>query len=378
MSPLAASILFHAIGAMCAAVCYVPQKSARGWSWQSFWLTQAAFCWFILPIVGAFLTVPDYLAVLQDFLGNHEGRMVLLRTFLLGAAYGIGGTAFGVAIRYVGFSVTYAMAIGVSMVFGTAYAVAKGDTNVVDSAAHFQIFFEKVGSNFVMGGMGIGLIGIVFCGLAGRWKEDDHAKPDGKKSGTRVAIVGISLCLLAGLLSAVYSMALAEGAPIAEAAAKNAAGHFVLGIDAATFSSNAIYPFSNAGAFLTTALYCLFLHARHKTLGEIVNLPEGLENNSLPLNWGMAILTGCLWYGQFFFYGFGHFYIQKAAGFEQMCWAVHMILLILLGTVVGIIFKEWKNCRSRTYAALSVSLVLLIAGKLVLDYGNYLGTHAGK
>ncbi|HTB84975.1 MAG TPA: L-rhamnose/proton symporter RhaT [Candidatus Sulfotelmatobacter sp.] len=377
MSPLSASILFHAIGAACAAVCYVPQKSARGWSWQSFWLMQAAFCWFLLPVAGAFLTVPDYSGVLREIWSTHDGQMVLLRTFLLGAAYGIGGTAFGVAIRYVGFSVTYAMAIGISMVFGTAYAIAKGDTSVADFAAHFQSFFAKTGAHLVVSGMGIGLVGIVFCGLAGRMKENDHTVAK-DLSGSKKAVIGIFLCVLAGLLSAVYSMALAEGAPIAKIAADRAAGHLVLGIDAATFSSNAIYPFSNAGAFLTTAIYCLWLHARHKTLGEIVNLPEGGERASLPLNWAMAILTGCLWYGQFFFYGFGHFYIQKAAGFEQMCWAIHMILLILLGTFVGIIFKEWKNCQSRTYAALTVSIALLIAGKLVLDYGNYLGIHAAK
>jgi L-rhamnose-H+ transport protein len=315
--------------------------------------------------------------VLREMWSTHDGQMVLLRTFLLGAAYGVGGTAFGVAIRYVGFSVTYAMAIGISMVFGTAYAIAKGDTSVADFAAHFQNFFAKSGAQFVMGGMGIGLIGIVFCGLAGRMKESDHAA--GKNlSGGQKALIGIFLCILAGLLSAVYSMALTEGAPIAKIAADKAAGHLVLGIDAATFSSNAIYPFSNAGAFLTTAIYCLWLHARHKTLGEIVNLPEGGERASLPLNWIMAILTGCLWYGQFFFYGFGHFYIQKAAGFEQMCWAIHMILLILLGTCVGIIFKEWKKCQLRTYTVLGVSIALLIAGKLVLDYGNYLGTHTAK
>jgi L-rhamnose-H+ transport protein len=264
------------------------------------------------------------------------------------------------------------------MVFGTAYAVAKGDTSVMDSAAHFQTFFEKVGSTFVMGGMGIGLIGIVFCGLAGRWKEGDHAQSAEKSSGRKVALIGIFLCLTAGLLSAVYNMALEEGGPIAKLAAAKAAGHSVMGIDAATFSSNAIYPFSNAGAFLTTALYCLFLHRKHKTIGEIVNLPEGGERASLPVNWLMAIFTGCLWYGQFFFYGFGHFYIQKAAGFEQMCWAIHMILLILLGTLVGIVFKEWIKCRRRTYLALAASIALLIAGKLVLDYGNYLGTHAAK
>jgi uncharacterized membrane protein YqgA involved in biofilm formation len=55
-----------------------------------------------------------------------------------------------------------------------------------------------------------------------------------------------------------------------------------------------------------------------------------------------------------------------------------MILLILLGTLVGIVFKEWIKCRRRTYLALAASIALLIAGKLVLDYGNYLGTHAAK
>ncbi len=368
MSPLYLSILFHAIGAMSAAFCYVPQKNAKGWSWQSFWLTQAAFCWFILPIVGAFLTIPDYWSVVQQVPTG-----VLLRTFLLGAAYGIGGTAFGVAIRYVGFSVTYAMAIGISMVFGTGYAIAKGNTSVVDGAAHISAFLAKTGSMWVVGGMVIGLVGISFCGMAGRWKEGDHAQPGSGKAGDGRALMGILLCVAAGLLSAVYNMALEEGAPIAEAARAKAAGQLVLGIDAATFKNNAIYPFSNTGAFLTTALYCLFLHRKHKTLGEVVNLPEGSERASLSVNWVMAILTGCLWYGQFFFYGFGHFYIQKVAGFEQTCWAIHMILLILLGTLVGIIFKEWKGCRHRTYMALSVSLALLITGKLVLDYGNVLG-----
>jgi L-rhamnose-H+ transport protein len=224
---------------------------------------------------------------------------------------------------------------------------------------------------WVAGGIGVGVIGIIFCGLSGRWKERDQAVAT---KGN--AFIGLMLCMLAGVLSAVYSMALAEGEPIAAVARMHAQGHTVFGVDAATFGSNAIYPFSNSGAFLTTALYCLFLHRKHKTLGEIVALPEGEEKASLPVNWAMAILTGCLWYGQFFFYGFGHFYIMKVKGFEQTCWAIHMILLILLGTLIGVIFKEWKNCRPRTYFALALAIGLLIAGKLLLDYGNYLGMQA--
>jgi L-rhamnose-H+ transport protein len=373
MPPLAASIFFHAIGATAAACCYVPQKQVRGWSWQSYWLTQAAFCWLILPILGAFLTVPEFWQVVQT-----APREAMWRSFLLGAAYGIGGTAFGVAIRYVGFSITYAAAIGISTVGGTAYAIAKGNTTLTDAALNIHTFLARSGANWVVLGIAIGVVGVVVCGVAGRWKECDQARAGGPAPSSRNLIIGLALCSLAGVLSAVYGISLTEGAPIAQVAEKLAAGHTVLGIDAATFCSNAIYPFANAGAFLTTAIYCLFLHARHKTLGEIVALPEGDEKASLPVNWAMAILTGCLWYGQFFFYGFGHFYIMKVAGFEQTCWAIHMILLILLGTLIGVVFKEWQGSHRRTQAALGLSLALLIVGKLLLDYGNYLGTQGTK
>jgi L-rhamnose-H+ transport protein len=372
-SPLMLSIFFHAIGAASAACCYVPQKRVKGWSWQTYWLTQAAFCWLILPVVGAFLTVPDYWQVIQT-----APRDAMLGSFLLGAAYGIGGTAFGVAIRYVGFSVTYAAAIGVSTVVGTAYAIAKGDNTALNAAANLAAFMAKPGAWWVVSGIGVGLVGVIGCGVAGRWKERDHAPVGAAVPKGNLAIIGLGLCLLAGILSAVYGISLTEGAPIAEVAKQLAAGHKVLGIDAETFCGNAIYPFSNSGAFLTTALYCFYLHRRHKTLGEIVALPEGEEKASLPMNWAMAILTGCLWYGQFFFYGFGHFYIMKVAGFEQTCWAIHMILLILLGTLIGVVFKEWKGCRPRTHLTLGLAIALLIAGKLLLDYGNYLGTQVAK
>jgi L-rhamnose-H+ transport protein len=297
----------------------------------------------------------------------------MLHTFLLGAAYGIGGTAFGLALRYVGFSITYATAIGVSTVVGTTYAILKGDTGLADAGAHVQEFLAKTGSSWALTGIGIGIVGIVFCGLAGRWKERDLTPAGAVVSGRSNAFIGLMLCLVAGVLSGVYGMALTEGAPIAKLAESRAAGHTILGIDATTFCGNAIYPFSNTGAFLTTAIYCLFLHFRHRTLGEVVALPEGAEKASLPVNWAMAILTGCLWYGQFFFYGFGHFYIVKVAGFEQTCWAIHMILSILLGTLIGVVLKEWKGCRGRTHATLALAVGLLIAGKLLLDYGNYLG-----
>jgi L-rhamnose-H+ transport protein len=84
----------------------------------------------------------------------------------------------------------------------------------------------------------------------------------------------------------------------------------------------------------------------------------------------MAILTGFLWYGQFFFYGLGHI---RMGNYKFSSWAIHMILLVLLSSVTGLIMKEWKNCSNKTMRLLIAALVVLVVAVLLLTYGNYLG-----
>lgn len=107
-------VMFHAVGASFAALCYTPQKKVVSWSWQTYWLAQAFFCWFLLPIIGAWLTIPELMKVLDE-----APKDAMWKAFGLGMAYGVGGTAFGIAIRYIGFSLTYAISIGISCVVGT-------------------------------------------------------------------------------------------------------------------------------------------------------------------------------------------------------------------------------------------------------------------
>ena len=59
-------VLFHATGASSAALCYTPQKKVIGWSWQTYWLAQAVICWLVLPVVMAFVTIPQLMDVLRE------------------------------------------------------------------------------------------------------------------------------------------------------------------------------------------------------------------------------------------------------------------------------------------------------------------------
>jgi L-rhamnose-H+ transport protein len=342
-------VALHAVGATFAATCYTPEKRVRGWSWQSYWLTQASFCWFLLPILGAVLTIPELRTVLRE-----APRGAMLLSFLLGAAYGIGGTAFGISIRYIGFSLTYAIAVGLSSVLGTLIPpLVKGTLFAT---------LQKPGAEWIILGIVVGTMGIAGAGWAGRLKEGDLSRQEtrGQFSLTK----GLLLSLLAGVLSAVYGFALEAGEPIADVATAHGAG---------VWRGNVTYIFSNTGAFLTTSVYCLFLHIRHRSLGELIELPSGQPEASLPVNWAMALVTGVLWYGQFFFYNLGH---VRMGQYKFTSWAIHMIMLVLISNVVGMLLREWRPCRSATRRTIRVALVVLVGAVLLLTYGNYVGESA--
>ena len=339
--------LFHAFGAMAAAFCYTPQQKLRGWSWQTYWLAQASICWLVAPIIGAYLTIPNLGNVLSE---APKGAMAV--TFLLGVAYGIGGTAFGLAIRHIGYSLTYAIAIGISCVLGTLTGpLFRGE---------LPELMRKTGATWVLTGIAIGVAGTFVCGLAGRMKEREIQEAAGDNASFSLG-KGLLLCLLAGVLSSIYGIAVNDtGRPIADTAAR---------FGAEDWQTNAVYIFSNSGAFLTTLLYTVWLGRREKTFGEFRRVTQAAAG-ALPMNYAMALLTGCLWYSQFLFYGLGH---VRMGRFEFSSWAIHMIMLILFSSLTGIVMLEWHGRRVRTKAVIAFAFVTLVAAVIALTYGNYLG-----
>jgi len=353
MSPIAPNpmlgVALHAIGATFAATCYTPQKRVRGWSWQTYWITQASFCWLLLPLLGAWFTIPELGTVLRE-----APAAAMRNSFLLGMAYGIGGTAFGIAIRHIGFSLTYAVAVGLSAVLGTLIPpLVKGSLGSL---------LDQPGAGVVFAGVAVGTMGIGAAGWAGRLKERDLA---GQQAAAGFSLGrGIMLSLLAGVLSAVYGFALEAGEPIAAVAEAHGAG---------VFRGNVVYIFANTGAFITTAFYCLYLHNRDRTFGEFTAPKPGTEQGSLAVNYALSALTGLFWYGQFFFYNLGH---VRMGAYAFTSWAIHMIMLVLISNIVGVVLREWRGCRPPTLVMRGVALAVLVAAVLLLTYGNHLGAAA--
>jgi L-rhamnose-H+ transport protein len=232
--------------------------------------------------------------------------------------------------------------------------MVKGDLGAV---------FAKPGAGMIVLGILAGALGIATCGAAGRLKEIDLQARAGGAGGFSL-LKGLSLSFLAGILSAVYGIATDHVAePVVEIARQHNAG---------IWEGNIRYLLVNPGAFVTALVISLYLARKNRSLGELVGVSSGDRNDSgrLSLNYLLAMLTGTLWYGQFFFYNLGH---VRMGSFKFTSWAIHMTMLVLFSILVGLAFREWKGCRARTLATVVAGLGLLTAAVILLAYGNHLG-----
>ncbi|MCW2119370.1 MULTISPECIES: L-rhamnose/proton symporter RhaT [Flavobacterium] len=339
----------HGVGGVSASTCYVPYQKVKKWSWDTYWLFQASFAWFIFPFVIGFLTVPDLLGVFEN-----SDTTILINATLLGAVYGFGGMCFGFAIKHIGYSLTYTISIGISAILGT----------IVPLIMHGE-FVEKynaAGGSTIFIGMFLALIGIALCGVAGYRKEAD-LKRNAVEGATLPSFdmkKGLTLTIIAGVLSAVFGISLEVGAPVAELAGKYGAGNY---------EGNANLILSTFGAFVTNLIWFLIAGIKNKTLKEFVDV-KSIGAKNYGINAGMSILSGALWYGQFFFYGIAH--VQMGA-YKFASWVIHMSMLIFFSYIIGIVMKEWVAVSKRTYTTLLYALIILVVSFFVMTYGSMQG-----
>ncbi len=347
------AIGLHAAGGIAAASCYVPQKGARGWSYQSYWLLFCVSGWLVMPIGIAVLTVPDLAQIIAEAPIDS-----IANTTLLGAIYGFGGMAFALGIRHIGFSLTYAIAIGISAVLGTIIPALLEGTLVQG--------FRKPGGPTVLAGFAASIVGVALCGWAGVRKERELVASHGAGAAGFNVRKGLALVVTAGILSAVFGLSLAAGSAIDEVAVRHGVTNF---------QGHVKYIFAMGGAFLTNLVWWGIVHARNGTFREYVALPANPgSKGSLAACYFFGILSGVLWYAQFFFYGLGHI---RMGSFGFMSWGIHMTMLVFFSFAIGWVFKEWRNLSSRTTGMLYLGLVTLLASFAVITYGSWVGTRVG-
>lgn len=336
-------ILVIAIGSFGQSSSYVPINKVKNWSWESFWLTQGVFAWLVFPVLGALLAVPAGHTLGELLTGSGSAA---LKAMGFGVLWGIGGLTFGLSMRYLGIAMGQSVALGTCSAFGTLIPAVMGGTD---------LFHGK--GLLLLVSVCVALAGIATIGFAGSLRARNMTEEQKRAAIKDFALgKGLLVALLAGVMSACFSLGLEAGKPIADAATAMGAPLFFISLPA-TFMVT-------LGGFLTNAAYCLFQNAKNKTFGDYHTVGRKVLINNL-LFCGLA---GILWYSQFFGLSVGRSFFAEGSVIMIFSWSILMSLNVVFSNVWGILLKEWKGVSNTTRVVLILGLAILIFSTFMINF----------
>lgn len=320
-------LLIIAVGAFCQSSCYVPINKIKSWSWESYWIVQGVFAWIVFPLLGAMLAVPQGKCLIDIYLSNPTATLM---SAFFGMLWGIGGLTFGLSMRYLGVALGQSVALGTCAGLGTILTpIFTGHASDLTAA--------------VIVGVVVTLLGIAIIGFAGNLKSQTLSEEEKRAAVKDFNFTkGIIVALLAGFMSACFSIGLGFGEPLC----------FEGTLDIyKTLPATLII---TLGGFLTNAVYCFVQNHRNKTWSDY-SRKDIIINNLI-----FCAIAGALWYSQFFGLSLGKGFLTESATLLTFSWCILMSLNVTFSNVWGIILKEWKGCSRKTIIVLIIGLVVLI------------------
>ncbi len=328
-------LIIIALGSMGQSSSYVPINKVKSWSWESFWIVQGLFAWLIFPYLGALLAVPNG-SSLTELIFNGDGSAIKAIGF--GALWGIGGLTFGLSMRYLGIALGQSIALGTCSAFGT----------IIPAIMNGNDLFSGQGLMLTIG-VSIALAGIAVIGFAGSLRSKNMTNDEKTAAIKDFALgKGLLVAILAGVMSACFSLGLEASEPIRAKALTLGTNALFAGLPAVLLVTT--------GGFITNAVYCFYQNYKNKTMGDYLSVSKTILLNNL-LFCGLA---GILWYSQFFGLALGKSYFTEGSVMMAFSWSILMSLNITFSNVWGIVLKEWKGASKQTMLVLITGLVILI------------------
>jgi L-rhamnose-H+ transport protein len=275
--------------------------------------------YFMFPWLVAFLTVPHLLSVYVQVFHSTSlsmaGWLILLATASFGLFWGLSLALYGIAFDIVGMSLTNGIILGSSVALGSLLPLLF----VPASRRGLGHSLEIAAADGIM------LAGVLMCTFAGDMREkiQSHAVARARDPRFRK---GLALCILAGVMSTAFNLALVVGQPIAHIAEKMGAHPL--------YASNAIWSLSVG----TGALPSIVLAARKITRA---GAWSGFTEGRAFFNGALCVFMGTLWIGGTVLYG-SSVRILGTYG-AVIGWPIYMSAMIIASTIWGWLAGEWKH-----------------------------------
>jgi L-rhamnose-H+ transport protein len=257
----------------------------------------------------------------------------------------VGNLSFGLALRYLGLSLGYALSLGLMLAIGTLIPP------LLDG--RLQQMLAGSGGMLLIGGVVVACVGIALSAWSGILK-DKQVSLIGKQAGVKEYNLskGTLAALLVGITGSAMSFGFEKGLAISEEAAHQ-------GINP-LFTMMPVMLVLLSGTFITTLIWCGYLGFRNKSLKDYISAGESGKTG---LNYLFGFLAGLLWFSQFILYGMGK---SKMGPFTFTSWGILMALTIVFAAVWGVLRKEWKGVPSKVTLLMILSLIIIIVSSFMI------------
>jgi len=339
-------IIIICIGSFGQSSSYVPLTKIKSWSWESFWLVQGLFAFVLFPYLGAQLAVPEGHSLFEILFAEKE---VAIKALSYGLLWGVGGLTFGLSMRYLGVALGQSIALGTCSAFGTLLpALIKGT----------DLFTGK--GLILLISVSVAIAGISVIGYAGSLRSKSMSMEQKLAAVKDFALgKGLLIALVAGVMSACFSLGIDAAEPIKTAAIRLGAKPI--------FAELPVIFIIASGGFITNALYCLVENVKNDTLKDYFSIPKNIFFRNILL----CLLAGVLWYSQLFCFVLGKSYLMVGSVMMAFSWSILMSMNVAFSNVWGIILKEWRGASVKTVSVLILGMFILVFSLLIPNFfGN--------
>jgi L-rhamnose-H+ transport protein len=333
-------IFLIALGAFSSGSFAVPFGKIKNWNWETYWMVFSSGAYILFPLVSCFVLAPGFVTVIRS-----TSSATILTVFLLGALYGVGNLSFGLALRYLGLSLGYALSLGIMLGIGTLIPP------LIDG--RLKMMMESHGGELLIWGIIVAFLGIAVSAWSGIQKDRQVSEVKKRETVSEFNIIkGVIAALVVGVTGSAMSLGFEQAVPLSDTALR-------LGVNP-LFTMMPVMLVLLSGTFVTTVIWCFYMGLKNKSLKNYTTAGfPGIQAS----NYLFGLLAGLLWFVQFIFYGMGK---SKMGPFTFTSWGILMALTIVFATVWGLIRNEWKGVSLKVYALMILSLVIIIISSFMI------------
>lgn len=315
----------------------LPMTLVKEWSWEQTWAAFSFFGMFVFNWIITLAFVPNILAVYSS---SPSRDLALLALF--GMGWGVGAVLFGLGMDRLG------MALG--------YPVIMGLIASLGSLIPLVVFFPQTllthRGLLLLAGTALVIFGILLSSVGGSRRATSAPKSNAVPA--RAFAAGLTIAILAGILSCLPNVGVAFGNNVVRAAGK-------LGIPSSS-AGNTVWALLFTFGFFVNFAYCLWLMISRRTL-------RCFWNRETSRNLGWSAIMALMWIGSFYLYGAGAARLGRwgvVAG-----WPLFITLSIVMGYIWGLWRGEWRGAPLPARRLLNRGLLVLILAVIVVALSNF-------